>query len=559
MTILIKILFIICGVSVSYAQRTPDSLTQKSYDSLYELYNNESTNIKALKYAQAYLQKAKKEKDTTSLLTGYHLNALLYDKAYMLKYFDSIINLTQNKKNETYPASIYISKGHFYYDKGDLKTALDFYILAKQSAIDNYNPFLIFNSNYSIGIVRDRTSDSIAALQIHKENYKFVKKNITKLPKDIFLSSLYALSNAYNNVRYLDSAKYYTQIGLKESTEPVYKNNLHLFLLNDGTTDYYMKNYGLAISNLTTTRDFFKSINDKANLSESLFFLAKSQMQLRETNKALDNFKIIDTIFQKNNKILPKLRDSYKNLIDENRKQGNLNQQLYYLNQLIRLDSIIHSDEIYLNKTLIKNYDIPKLISEKENIISILKRNKSKNYYIIIVVSFSLILVSILFFIQYITKRRYKSSFDELLKNKEEASTLNNEIIQKQNKNIDVPEDIIKSILKQLEQFELQKRFLSSKVKAINLAVEFNTNTNYLSKIVNYYKKQNFTTYINNLRIDYMVNQLKTNKTYRNYTIKALSREVGFKSAESFSKAFNKRTSIKPSFFIAELEKRISE
>ena len=55
------------------------------------------------------------------------------------------------------------------------------------------------------------------------------------------------------------------------------------------------------------------------------------------------------------------------------------------------------------------------------------------------------------------------------------------------------------------------------------------------------------------MRIDNIVEELKQNKNIRKYTIAALAEEAGFNTAESFSNAFYKRTGIKPSFFVKEL------
>ncbi|WP_416370339.1 helix-turn-helix domain-containing protein [Tenacibaculum ovolyticum] len=82
-----------------------------------------------------------------------------------------------------------------------------------------------------------------------------------------------------------------------------------------------------------------------------------------------------------------------------------------------------------------------------------------------------------------------------------------------------------------------------------------NTNTNYLSKVINQHKNTTFSNYINRLRIDYIVEKLKTDSLLRKYTIKTIANEAGFKNTESFSKAFYKFTEIKPSYFIKELEK----
>jgi AraC-like DNA-binding protein len=48
---------------------------------------------------------------------------------------------------------------------------------------------------------------------------------------------------------------------------------------------------------------------------------------------------------------------------------------------------------------------------------------------------------------------------------------------------------------------------------------------------------------------------LKEDKKMRKYNLQAIAIECGFNSAESFSTAFFKKTGIKPSFFIKELDK----
>ena len=88
-----------------------------------------------------------------------------------------------------------------------------------------------------------------------------------------------------------------------------------------------------------------------------------------------------------------------------------------------------------------------------------------------------------------------------------------------------------------------------------NLSKSLSTNSNYLSKIINFYKGKNFSSYISDLRIDYCVEKLKTDEIFIKYSIKAIAFDIGFNNTESFSKAFYKKTGIYPSFFIKELEK----
>ncbi len=82
-----------------------------------------------------------------------------------------------------------------------------------------------------------------------------------------------------------------------------------------------------------------------------------------------------------------------------------------------------------------------------------------------------------------------------------------------------------------------------------------NTNSNYLSKAINFDKNKNFKAYINDLRIDYVIEKLKIDGRFRKFTIKSIAVEIGFNNPESFSKAFHKKTNMYPSYFIRQLEK----
>ena len=113
-------------------------------------------------------------------------------------------------------------------------------------------------------------------------------------------------------------------------------------------------------------------------------------------------------------------------------------------------------------------------------------------------------------------------------------------------------------IIPEFVNFEKENEFISKELNLNSLAKKINTNASYLSKVINHHKKSSFSQYLSDLRISYTLDQLKQNPTYRKYTVKAIAQEVGFKTAESFSKAFQKQTGLKPSYFIKELEKTLS-
>ncbi|WP_282088336.1 helix-turn-helix domain-containing protein [Aquimarina algiphila] len=107
-----------------------------------------------------------------------------------------------------------------------------------------------------------------------------------------------------------------------------------------------------------------------------------------------------------------------------------------------------------------------------------------------------------------------------------------------------------------LQVFEEKQGYLKQGLNAKDLAKSFGSNASYLSKVVNTFKEKNFTSYINDLRIDFVVTKLKEDRIFRKYTVKAIAQDIGFNNAEAFAKAFYKKTGIYPSYFIKELEKR---
>lgn len=137
----------------------------------------------------------------------------------------------------------------------------------------------------------------------------------------------------------------------------------------------------------------------------------------------------------------------------------------------------------------------------------------------------------------------------------EENSNLSELSTNTSNITLDLSEDVVNDLLSKLNAFEKKKGFLDCDLTLNRIAKKFNSNTTYVSKAINYYRDISFANYLNSLRIDYAIKELKVNKTLRSYTINAISKEVGFNNAESFSKAFIKKTGIRPSYYIKQLNK----
>lgn len=112
----------------------------------------------------------------------------------------------------------------------------------------------------------------------------------------------------------------------------------------------------------------------------------------------------------------------------------------------------------------------------------------------------------------------------------------------------------IEEILVKLQKLEDKQFFLRQDCTLHTMAKKLKTNTSYLSRIINTHLNKSFSTYINELRINYVILELKNNKRLRSYSIKGIAQEVGYKNADAFSRYFRSATGISPSLYIKKID-----
>ena len=117
-------------------------------------------------------------------------------------------------------------------------------------------------------------------------------------------------------------------------------------------------------------------------------------------------------------------------------------------------------------------------------------------------------------------------------------------------KRIVIPEETEQALLLKLKRFENSEKFLSKDMSLAVLAGKFETNTKYLSEIINNHYHDNFNTFINKLRIEYIIDKLKNEPNYINYKISFLAEESGYSSHSSFATVFKSIVGMSPATFI---------
>jgi AraC-like DNA-binding protein len=240
-------------------------------------------------------------------------------------------------------------------------------------------------------------------------------------------------------------------------------------------------------------------------------------------------------------------------LIDFYKNQNNIALQLVYARRLLEVDSIITKNYKYLSRKIFKVYDTKKLQSDN---LELEKSKGSKNQIIYILVAFFTITIAFLSFRHYKNKKYYRQKFEELMESNtdsQKTSPLNNN----ENNDLDINPEVVTMILKNLEKFEKNKKYLEKDMNLTRLSALLNTNSKYAGKVISKYRSQKTIDYISDLKLQHIITLLKNENKYRLYTNEALGEEAGFSSTQNFTRAFKKQTKISPTYFIQQLQKPI--
>lgn len=530
----------------------PDSLKLMSFETLEKRFDNSLMNkVKLHLYAKTYYQKSKLQNDKIIKANGMYMAAYIaVNNTISLQYADSIIALTKNGNDFQYPAKGYIFKSNVFFTNDQLNKALSNILEAEKYSNKTGNPKQKILIKQQIGLIKIELGKPKEALPLILENYNYFKSQYINSPE--FIYSAWILSDIYNRLEKPNNALFYIGVILRD----IKKDNRYYkyFLLNKGVSYHLKKKY--IESNSLLDKSILLLKNDKLNLAISYYYRGENVLH-GEKNilKSKQYFEKVDSILVTTNEFSTLLRNNYINLIEISKKLKEDKQQLYYLNRLIEIDKRLNRNSIILTENINHNYDTPLLLSEKEQVIDKINREK----FIYILLAFT-VLIGLAFSLYYLSKTRkekklYEKRFYTLI-NQHTSEIILETISAEDNKtkSFDLPKDIEKDLLQKLATFEKEQGYLVINLKLTDLAKQFDTNSSYLSKTINHFKDKNFSQYLNDLRITYVVKHLKEDRKYRKYTIKAISQEVGFSNAESFAKAFYNQTGLQPSYFIKKLE-----
>lgn len=115
-----------------------------------------------------------------------------------------------------------------------------------------------------------------------------------------------------------------------------------------------------------------------------------------------------------------------------------------------------------------------------------------------------------------------------------------------------------KKLQERLILFENSKKYLNPNMTFSTLVSFLDTNPKYLNLFLKNNFQKDYNTYINDLRIKYIVQRIDNNQNYQKYKISHLAKESGFSSHSNFSANFKRVMELSPSEYIEKVKSEVS-
>jgi AraC-like DNA-binding protein/TolA-binding protein len=505
---------------------------------------------KAIVYSDQLMSYALAQKDSHTIAKAYLQKGIVLTK--MGSYQTAIDTLEKGlefiAKKEVPEKNLFLLRiGNAYVQDKKDEVALTYYTRVFEDAFSNNKKSDLLKATINIAKIKRNAGNYEAALENYKSSYE--QAVALDMKKTVIARTLLGIGGTYLTLHKPDSALFYSQKGYAISKSIDDKVGISYFNVDFGIAHYLKDEYKISLSYLNKAKTFIEAVENKKRLPETLFYMGACHYRLKEYEKAIANLENAVLAANQSEKVNGdtfqplQLIDTYDFLSKSYIAIDNAEQSRLYEEVRDELAETIDKENNKVNTELLKN---ELRISNK--VIDAI--NNTKNRYKLVLYLVGFICLGSIYFVVYY-RRKAKTNHENFEK-----------LIQKQEKavpksKITIDDEKVALVLKQLEKVEAQEYYTDVNCTLANLAKKVKTNPTYLTKILKEKKEKTFYQYLNELRIQYALERLKTDHQFRKYAIKHIALEVGYKSPESFTKHFKKATGINPSYYIKELEKRL--
>lgn len=534
---------------------TSDSLSKRNYEYLKsQIALSEKDSLKLRVYLDHFIQNARQENNFTELYHYYNFYLFYHSENKHLVHADSAIYYAKKIKDNALIGDAYYSKSVVYFFRKQYKESLDTTLMANEYIEKTNDDYLKTKIKYRIANIKLYLGFYEDAIVLFKECESYFGQKKDYNNQKGYLKSLSGLAKCYMSLGHYNQASNILSLGIKTAEEQNFDFDVQYFAKTQGINEYFKKNYEMAVSQLERALPTIIENKDIPAETTLYFYIGKSLLGIHQQEKAMSYFFKVDSVLGDATFMTPELRENFEIIIDHYKKQNNIEKQLEYVNRLIDADKVLNQNYQYLSGKIHKEYDTKGLLEAKESLEAELSLEEAKSWIYVGFVGLLLMSLVSIVYLYFKKQRLYKQKFEALmLRQKEQVEV--KETPKPIAKNIGINPEVVNDLLKKIERFEKEQLFLKKGITLNKLADQFKTNSTYLSKVINHYTGKNFSTYINDLRIEYAIDLLKNERITQKYSIKTLGEMTGFTTTQHFSDAFQLYSGLKPSYFIDELAK----
>lgn len=506
---------------------------------------------------------------------------VLYSIAY------SRFNQEMSEDEKLLCALSYHKTANVYFLQGNYTGALDFYIKGLKICESCKDKKLLPQFYLSLGNVYCTFQDYEKGISCYQKGYELCRVYPNKQYEYNLLTNL---AGAYNYLNDVAKARFYYDkaVGLTQPGDTV-KNYLNL--LNKGLILTNEKRYAQAAGLFTRSLEYARRHGMEARyVCSSYEELSKVYRLMNNEDSTLHYLYLCNRVAEQE-KLADILARNFKMFSEIYGERGDTGKTQFYRSRYLSLaDSIYNVREFNRIKNTQYLYEMEKIDREittlnhekeqKEQKIEFQKRMLAGILAGLIIISGLLIWV-------YRQKQKLSRAYKNIFNVNREIMALDehNKMVRKQYEEklktayaeLDryrktegrVTEEVSAETSKRLKYqasnlTDEQKQLLSEAINKVmettkefcredfsleKLATLVDSNSKYVSQVINETYRKNFSAYINEYRVREARMRLADIGQYGNYTIKAIAESVGYKSHVTFVNAFRSITGMMPSMF----------
>ncbi|MFH6965721.1 helix-turn-helix domain-containing protein [Flavobacterium sp. FlaQc-28] len=493
-----------------------------------------------------------------------------------LQYLEKIPDSKEKTQLKSY---IYNYGGLAETYRGNYGKALEIYQEGMKLSLQINDVKQLVKFKMNIALVNEAVGNYQLSIKNVKQIDRFVDANESVFTKDQFLnlkSNLNrSLASSYESYfmknsskrHLLDSAEYYYKKTINYSQN--FASNKIVAKLSLGNVYNWKGDYKNAEKTYYDVVFLSSQNNQKDILCVANYNLGDIYFTTKKYDKALVFFKKCDSISAITNaNAIDYLKSNYyqaKIYNIQNKPELAYKHSRIYLDNYEKFEEKLSAEALEVNyKQGVHNLTDEMVTIEERYKNEVLINRGLKIFYVLVFVSVVFLLIKNIrdknkahkkmnALIEEFKANIEKKNNNELLEPQpeieEEVLELEEAQLKKENIPLSIDEAKENKIVEKLLALESKLEYLNADFTLPYVAKKIKTNTTYLSYVVNKRFGKSFGEYSNELKINYVINEMITNHMYRKYSTQAIAESVGFKNAVSFAKSFRKRTGVSPAQF----------